>query len=169
MLSTIYVLDFPWGQQAELRKNVEEIAMPSTQSSSSSATRVGIAIVLKQCSVLVGSRPSTAHLGDFDEFPGGKCEPGESFEACALRECYEETSLKVSAVERLHREVFEYRDRTVDLNFYLCELLPGSPAQTASPPFRWVSIEHLDGLDFPQGNEGVLRILRERFLSERAE
>lgn len=42
-------------------------------------------------------------------FPKGKLEPGESFEACALREVYEETGLRC----RLGRFVghTEYRDR----------------------------------------------------------
>ncbi|HUG19005.1 MAG TPA: NUDIX domain-containing protein, partial [Planctomycetaceae bacterium] len=57
------------------------------------AVRVGIAIVEHQGRYLVGTRPADADLPGKLEFPGGKCEEGESPEHAATRECLEETGL----------------------------------------------------------------------------
>ncbi|CAN5175081.1 8-oxo-dGTP diphosphatase MutT [soil metagenome] len=46
--------------------------------------------------VLIGKRPSDKTLPDLWEFPGGKVEPGETPEACLIRELDEELGITVS-------------------------------------------------------------------------
>ncbi|WP_197442210.1 (deoxy)nucleoside triphosphate pyrophosphohydrolase [Thalassoglobus polymorphus] len=127
---------------------------------------IGIAVVLSQGRVLVGTRDQDAHLGGQAEFPGGKCEAGESAAKCAIRECLEETGLQVEIAERLHQEVFEYPDRTVSLTFYLCRLVEAAAPHPSALPFEWVELETLPARNFPSGNQAVLRILADRFKSE---
>jgi 8-oxo-dGTP diphosphatase len=59
-------------------------------------TRVGVGVVVRSVDgrVLVGRR--AAERGRLLAIPGGKLDPGESVEACALRELGEETGLVAS-------------------------------------------------------------------------
>src|SRR5689334_16863117 len=67
-------------------------------------TRVGIALVGRGGSYLIRRRPPGTAMAGYWEFPGGKCEPGESPEAATARECREEIGLGV-VVGSLRREV----------------------------------------------------------------
>lgn len=124
---------------------------------------IGIALVLYKGQVLVGSRASDVHLGGFDEFPGGKCEPEESAAGCAIRECKEETGLHVEIRELFYRQQFEYDTRVVDLSFFLCEPSSTDELKAISAPFHWVPIADLAELNFPDGNTAVVQKLMERF------
>ena len=56
---------------------------------------VGIGIIRREGRFLVRQRPEGTVYAGFWEFPGGKCEPGESPAAATARECLEETGLTV--------------------------------------------------------------------------
>ena len=45
--------------------------------------------------VLIAKRPDKVHQGGLWEFPGGKADPGETFDEALLREFFEETNIKV--------------------------------------------------------------------------
>ena len=47
--------------------------------------------------ILVAQRPQGKVCAGQWEFPGGKLEPGETPEACVIREVYEESGLRVTA------------------------------------------------------------------------
>ncbi|MEO8959795.1 MAG: NUDIX domain-containing protein, partial [Rudaea sp.] len=51
--------------------------------------------------VLLAQRPQGKHLAGLWEFPGGKCEPGESPEAALRRELHEEIGIHAGALQRL--------------------------------------------------------------------
>lgn len=126
---------------------------------SSTVLRVGIAIVLHQGRYLVGVRPPGRPLAGFSEFPGGKCEPGEPSDVCAVRECREETGLEVVAVEHLLQHRFCYAHGELDLGFWRCELVPETSTAPGSG-FRWVSADELWTLRFPEANRPVMDLLR---------
>ncbi|MEQ9568909.1 MAG: NUDIX domain-containing protein [Longimicrobiales bacterium] len=65
------------------------------------------AVVVRDGRYLVGRRPDHKRHGGLWEFPGGKLDPGESWEAGAARELDEELGLRL---ERLGAALFETRD-----------------------------------------------------------
>ncbi len=126
--------------------------------------RVSIAVVQSQQKVIVGVRQPHQSLAQFAEFPGGKALAGETSEQTALRECYEETGIRIECQQELHRTTFEYPHATVELTFWWCRLAE-PPLGDGSPPtpngnFRWVDIELLPQLDFPPANLPVLKWLQ---------
>ncbi len=124
---------------------------------------IGIAIVLSHECVLVGQREQVTHLAGYAEFPGGKCEIGESAAECAIRECFEETGLRVEVVETLHHDVHQYPDRAVDLSFFLCRLVESIEQHPDASPFAWIQLDELSEQNFPAGNHAVLQILADRY------
>lgn len=120
---------------------------------------IGIAVVESQGRFLVGTRREGQVLAGAAEFPGGKCEVGESPQQCAVRECLEETGLRVEPLRLLEQLRFEYPHGIVDLHFWLCREV--EPAAEPQHGFQWVSCAELRSLKFPTANESVVRKLLE--------
>ena len=117
------------------------------------AVPIGISVVERDGRFLVGVRPEGVPLAGYAEFPGGKCEPGETPEACAVRECREETGLVVEPVGLLERRTWDYPHGRVELSFVLCR--PVGDEEPAGP-FGWVPRAELAGLRFPEANAVVV-------------
>ena len=58
---------------------------------------VAAALVFRDGKLLITQRHADAHLGGLWEFPGGKREPNETFEACLARELREELGIEVDS------------------------------------------------------------------------
>jgi 8-oxo-dGTP diphosphatase len=52
------------------------------------------------------------------EFPGGKREPGETFEQCLVREIREELGVEISVGKLFESVTHAYPEKTVHLGFY---------------------------------------------------
>lgn len=117
---------------------------------------VGIGIIGRAGAFLVRQRPTGTVYEGYWEFPGGKCEPGESPEDATVRECLEEIGIEVRLV-RLRKVVeHTYPHGAVQLHFF-----DGEPAEPDSEPaagtgFRWVAAAELAALRFPEANEAIL-------------
>lgn len=127
----------------------------------SAPKRIGIAVVLHQGACLVGIRGPDGPLAGFAEFPGGKCLVGESPDDCAIRECLEETHLRVVVDRLLLRREFCYPHATVDLHFFQCHPA-ASPVPGDCNRFRWIPVAELADLKFPEANAPVLELLKAR-------
>lgn len=125
--------------------------------------RIGIAVVESAGSYLVGLRAPGTALAGLSEFPGGKCEADETPQACAVRECLEETGLAVIPRRQLGTVPWDYAHGAVELHFWLCSLADDLPVQfSPTPPFRWVPADELGSLVFPPANQQVLQVLRQQ-------
>ncbi|QDT35670.1 (deoxy)nucleoside triphosphate pyrophosphohydrolase [Stratiformator vulcanicus] len=122
----------------------------------SSVTRIAIAVVERDGRYLVGLRTKQQTLAGKAEFPGGKVEANETFEAAAIRECLEETGLEIEIVSHLDSVEWDYDHGRIALEFILCRV--GSQ-QEPRPPFRWVAGNELPNLDWPDANQTVIQKL----------
>ncbi len=119
-------------------------------------TRVGIGLVGRDGRYLIRQRRPGQIMAGVWEFPGGKCEPGESPEAATGRECLEEVGLRV-VVERLRaRFVHRYPHGLVELSYYECRTLDPAAEPAEGTGFRWVAADDLPGYTFPGANGPVV-------------
>ncbi len=90
------------------------------------------------------------------EFPGGKCEPGETPEQTVLRECLEEVGIPVVA-KTLRREiVHRYPHGLVQLYFFDCETSDPHAQPASGTGFLWVKAHDLSACPFPGANEPIV-------------
>src|SRR5437667_10657936 len=106
--------------------------------------QVAAGLILHEGRYLIAQRKVGVHLGGLWEFPGGKCEPGESLEACLARELREELAVEARAGHEMMTTVYEYADRRVELHFLRCDL-EGDPVGLLGQEIRWVSRSDLAG------------------------
>jgi mutator protein MutT len=106
--------------------------------------------------LLVCRRKADSVLGGYWEFPGGKCEPGETLEACACREVREETGLEVRVVRALGAIEHDYPHARVRLHPFVCEHAGGElrPLQVAEA--KWIAAAEVAGYRFPEANAGLV-------------
>jgi 8-oxo-dGTP diphosphatase len=121
-------------------------------------TLVAIAVVERDGKFLVGERPDGAPLAGFAEFPGGKVDPGESPDVAAVRECAEESGLRVEVVRELLVTRHQYDHGLLEIHFFLCRPV-GSSTTNPRLPFRWVDAGMLETLNFPAANAEVTALL----------
>jgi len=119
---------------------------------------VAAAVVLRGERYLVTRRLRGTHLEGLWEFPGGKCEAGETHTACLQREMLEELGCAADVGERLLTVAHDYGDRSVELHFFRCEVA-GEPAPLLGQEIRWVTRAELRGLDFPPADADLIRLL----------
>ena len=120
---------------------------------------VTAAVIERDGKLLVTRRPRGAHLEGYWEFPGGKCENGESLDACLRREIIEELDASVDVHEEIYRVAHPYPDRTVELRFFRCTLR-GEARPTMGQEMRWVARADLGSLTFPPADAELIEILR---------
>ena len=120
------------------------------------SVQVAIALVWDRERLLITRRPLGAHLGGYWEFPGGKLAPGETPEACAVREVREEVGLTVSARSRRARIEHSYRERSVVLYPVDCDFVGGELRLLEVSDARWVLRHELLTLTFPEANRGLI-------------
>lgn len=109
---------------------------------------------------MITQRPEGGHLAGLWEFPGGKREPGESFEECLRRELREELGIEVEVGARVESLTHDYPERTVRLEFFLCRWLKHEPRAIGCPAFAWVTRDELNHYEFPAADARLVERLR---------
>jgi 8-oxo-dGTP diphosphatase len=119
---------------------------------------VGIALVERDGRYLIRQRPPVpgSPMPGYWEFPGGKCEGGETPGEAAVRECGEETGMRVRLESRRRVVEHEYPHGRVELHYFDCRPDDPDADPDASSGFLWVPATDLPGLRFPEANEPIL-------------
>jgi len=121
---------------------------------------VSAGLVFRSGQLLITQRHADAHLGGLWEFPGGKLEPGETFEQSLLRELREELGVEVVVGELFETITHAYPERTVLLKFFLCQLPHGEPQPLDCAAVKWVDRAGLAAHDFPAADAALLDKLK---------
>ena len=119
---------------------------------------VTAAVIEREGRFLVTRRLQGTHLAGTWEFPGGKCEEGESLEACLWREVREELGVQCLVGEALFRTTHDYPDRRIELHFF-AGTLDAEPVPQLGQEMRWVARERLSELEFPPADDELIRKL----------
>lgn len=119
------------------------------------------AVIERAGRFLVCRRLPGTHLAGLWEFPGGKCEPGETHEACLARELLEELGVAASVGKELIVVEHAYADRAVRLHFRRCELA-GEPTPALGQELRWVTAAELRALELPEADQALVELLSSR-------
>jgi mutator protein MutT len=116
------------------------------------------AVVERDGRFLITKRQKGVHLEGLWEFPGGKCDPGETLPACLARELREELDVEVATGEEVFTTVHAYSDRLVELHFLRCELV-GEPVPQMGQQMQWAARADLSQLPFPAADAELIRLL----------
>lgn len=119
---------------------------------------VAAAVIERDDRFLLTRRQRGVHLEGYWEFPGGKCEPGETHAACLVREIREELGVEAAVGGEVFTTTYAYPDRRVELHFLRCEV-DGAPAPQLGQETRWVAREELAALEFPPADTELIQIL----------
>ena len=98
--------------------------------------------------ILITRRPAGSHLAGLWEFPGGKPDPGETFEDALRREITEELGATVIVGERIETVEWEYPDKRVRILFFRCGI-DGEPSPLEGQEMAWVAPVDLPSYAFP--------------------
>jgi mutator protein MutT len=122
---------------------------------------VTAAVVEEDGRLLLTRRLDGTHLAGTWEFPGGKCERGESLHACLRREMQEELGVDIEIGAEVFRSEHAYPERTVRLHFFACTL-KDVPRPRLGQEMRWVVRADLPPLEFPEADRAFIAELSGR-------
>jgi mutator protein MutT len=118
------------------------------------------ALIFREGRLLIAQRHAKSHLGGLWEFPGGKREAGETFEACLVREIREELGVEISAGKLFETISHDYPEKSVHLKFFICQLLSGEPQPLDCAAVKWIEKPELAAHDFPAADAQLLEKLK---------
>ncbi len=121
--------------------------------------RVAAAIIEDEGRFLIAKRKEDAHLAGLWEFPGGKCEPGETLVSCLGRELREELGIEVTQPKFFMIQRFQYPKKNIELHFFSCSISHGMPTSLGCQEFRWVEPKDFGAYEFPPADVPVLEKL----------
>jgi len=122
-------------------------------------TVVAAAVVEREGRILVTRRIKGTHLEGYWEFPGGKCERGETLHACLNRELKEELAVDALVGDPLLSTTHEYPERTVVIHFFSVRLL-GEPTPQIGQEMQWIRREDLSTLKLPPADDELVGLLQ---------
>ena len=121
---------------------------------------VTAAVVERDGRFLVTRRMRGTHLEGYWEFPGGKCEAGETLEASLLRELREELAVDAVIGAEILTTSHSYPERRIELHFFHATL-SGEPVPQLGQEMQWVARDQLASFRFPPADDELIERLTE--------
>ena len=121
---------------------------------------VAAALIFRDGKLLITQRHANSHLGGLWEFPGGKREPGETYEECLAREVREELGVEITIGSCFAEITHEYPEKHVRIKFFRAQLRAGEPQPLDCAAVKWINTDELDAFEFPAADEQLLAKLK---------
>ena len=122
-----------------------------------------VALVDPDGRVLIAERPTGRPMAGLWEFPGGKVEPGETPEACLIRELEEELSINTwaSCLAPLTFASHAYEDFHLLMPLYVCRKWEGIVAPREGQRTAWVRPRDLRAYPMPPADRPLVATLED--------
>lgn len=113
--------------------------------------------------VLLAKRPAGKPMAGLWEFPGGKPEPGESPQACLVRELDEELGIDSwqSCLAPLSFNAHDYDDWHLILLLFICRRWQNNPQAREGGELAWVRAARLGDYPMPPANRPLIAALQD--------
>jgi len=98
----------------------------------------------EQGQILIARRKKGKAQEGLWEFPGGKLEPGESAEACLIRELKEEMNILIEPYELFGANEHDYGTVQIRLIAYRARFIQGEIRLVDHDEYRWVERSQLE-------------------------
>ena len=95
------------------------------------------------------------------EIPGGKLEPGETPEACIVREIREELATEIKAEKSLGVVDYDYPNFHLTMHCILCSIVSGDLKLLEHEAAKWVTKETLRSVDWLPADQLILDKIEE--------
>jgi len=122
-----------------------------------------VALIDADGRVLLSQRPEGKPMAGLWEFPGGKVEPGETPEACLIRELREELGIDSweSCLAPLSFASHGYPDFHLLMPLFVCRKWLGTPAAHEGQRLAWVRPARLGDHPMPPADRPLIAVLRD--------
>lgn len=136
---------------------------PASIQPPASSIEVSAGLIFRGHELLITQRLAGSHLAGLWEFPGGKREPGETFEDCLRRELEEELGITVVVHDLMESLTHSYPEKTVHLRFFRCTLAEptAEPRPLGCQAVQWVTQKTLADYQFPAADARLLAQLQD--------
>jgi len=122
--------------------------------------QVAAAVIASGDLYLITRRKAGTHLAGLWEFPGGKCEKGESLKDCLRREVREELGIEITEPVPFQTVRHDYPEKSVELHFFRCTIKAGTAQVLGCDDLKWVTAKELATFDFPPADRTLVRALQ---------
>ncbi len=124
---------------------------------------VACALVDADGRVLLARRPEGRSMAGLWEFPGGKLEPGETPEACLVRELREELGIDTeeSCLAPFTFASHAYETFHLLMPLYVCRVWRGLPRPREGQELRWLRPGEMGRLAMPPADLPLVAMLRD--------
>ncbi len=128
---------------------------------------VSAGVIWRGDTFLVAQRPLHKMLGGLWEFPGGKCDPGETLQECLRRELREELDIDVAVGGYVTTVRHAYTHFRITLHAFHCEIATGEPRAVDVADIAWTTLADVDRFAMAVTDQAIVAALRKEVETQR--
>lgn len=121
-----------------------------------------VALIDKDRRILINKRPEGKIMSGLWEFPGGKVKEGESTQAAAVREIYEEIGVKICAgcLTPIGFSSYSYTNFHLLVTLFSCYTWEGLAFGKEGQELNWIKISEIYNFEMPEPNKALISSIR---------